>query len=180
MERLADRGIAVTELMDLLLSGDPEREVDKAEDGKPVYAKWNTHIGIVFMDAIDYDTGDRVKLILSVYVNGSGKAQWEQDAVLLAGRRRSMEVIRIEDMHEWAIDRTAPAEPRYKRPKKAVAAPVSVRNHYEHVPPELMKTAKMLLKAAGLDEDDMRPVVILGKNRIEVDPTRVTRLKHVG
>lgn len=175
MERLADRGVATTELIDLLLSGDPVREVDVAQDGKPVYAKWNSHIGVVFLETIDYETGDRVKLILSVYLNGQGKANWEQDAVSLAGKRRSMDVIRIEDMHEWVIDKTAPTEPKYKAAKKPKVAPVVTRNVYDEVPGNMMATARRMLRQMGLDPTDMRPVVVLGPNRIEIDPTRLKR-----
>lgn len=179
IDRLADRGVAATELIDLLLAPGDERQFDTAEDGKPLYCVWNHHIGVVYVMGIDYETGDSVKVILSVYLSGRGKEKWEEDALALAGRRRSMKVIQIDELLE-SVDDALPA-PVVVRPKplKRAPAPVVVSSVYDRVPPRLLETARMLLELNGLDKDDMRAVVVTGKNSIEVDPTRLKRLKRV-
>lgn len=181
LDRLGDRGVAATELLDLLLDrGTNDRQFDVDESGKPLFCRWNDHIGIVYIHAPDWDTGDNIKLVLSVYVNGSGKDNWEKDAVTLAGKRREMQVISLDDMHDWALDQTSRGLPKRKKNVLPKVAPVVTSNRYDEVPPRLMETARLMLRASGLDENDMRPVVILGRGRIEIDPTRVKRLKRAG
>lgn len=171
-EQMAERGIAPTELIDCLIAHDPEQKVE--ETG--AYTIYNGKIGVVYRYTVDFKTGDTIKLIITVLLAWTHKSGWERKAAEMA-KARSVDAYDLGDMLEWALNETAPKERTYKAAKKKPeVAPVVVRNLYDDVPKTMMSTARRMLRQMGLDPTDMRPVVVLGRNRIEIDPARLKRV----
>lgn len=169
-EQMAERGIAPTELIDCLVAHEPAYRVQDQPDS---FVIWNDHIGVVYKETIELETGNDIKLVITVLLNGSGKADWEGVASEKA-QRRAVDAFDLDDMLEWALNETAPPEAKYKAPKRPKVAPVATRNAFDDMPSHMMKTVRKTLIQMGLDPDDMRPVRVVG-NRIDIDPTRLKR-----
>ena len=129
--------------------------------------QWGKHVGVVWDHATDEIAKCRVKVIITVKLSGSSEATWEEDARDLAQCRTSFldaeELLRV-------IEGPVPYE-RKRRPKPS-QAPVTVRNVFEDVPPAMLATARMLLRQAGLNENDLSRVRRVGPGRLEITELR--------
>ena len=93
---------------------------------------------------------------------------WEQDVIGKAQERET-----FIDAEALVAELTAGQWTRRPKPKPqgTVASKVIVRNIYDEVPIAMMDTARKLLKQAGFDENDLRRVKVVGRNRLEIDTT---------
>jgi len=161
-DRLADRAIAPTELVEAMLH---PKTVKANETG---IVQWGRSVGLVWDWDKDAVSGQRVKVIMTVLLSGSTSDTWEQDVIGKAQERET-----FIDAEALVAELTAGQWTRRPKPKPqgTVASKVIVRNIYDEVPIAMMDTARKLLKQAGFDENDLRRVKVVGRNRLEIDTT---------
>jgi len=171
LDQMAERGIAPSELMGALVA--PDRTSTMGVFGQ---VSWAGRVGAAWRPDIDRETGARVKVITTVYIDKSDAFTWADHVVEEAGARQAAlsaeQLTTLLGVPEPARFITPSAK---FRPEKR-SGPVKVTSVYDGIPASMLAAAKQALRDAGLDPGDLSRIRrVPGKIALEVDTDRRRR-----
>ena len=163
-EQMAERGVALSELVDAILN--PVNE-HVGEDLR--FVRWGKSVGVAWKPIDDDAAKKKMKLITTVYLMNSSKDTWQDEAAEKAqSRKPDLDINTLLAAFEVEEPRQFMALPQKFRPEKR-SGPVETRNIFDGIPPSMMAAAREMLRAAGHDPNDLSRVRrIPGKNGIEI------------